>query len=98
MRETLTRYPNLSVCSFDKGFHSPENQIELTKLLDRVVLPKKGRCNKRALARQNSESFKTSHRKHSAVESEINALVIAIVTVDDAGKGSPRKEVHELSK
>ena len=25
-------------------------------------------------------------------------FVIAIVTVDDAGKGSPRKEVHEFSK
>jgi hypothetical protein len=76
MRETRTRYPNLSVCSFDKGFHSPENQIELTKLLDRVVLPKKGRCNKRELARQNSEAFKTSRRKHSAVESGINALEV----------------------
>ena len=25
-------------------------------------------------------------------------FVIAIVTVDDPGKGGPRKEVHELSK
>lgn len=74
--ETQARYPNLSVCSFDKGFHSPENQIELAKLLDRVVLPKKGRCNQRESARQNSEAFKASRRKHSAVESGINALEV----------------------
>jgi hypothetical protein len=76
IRETQARYSNLSVCSFDKGFHSPGNQIELAKLLDRVVLPKKGRCNKRELARQSSEAFKASRRKHSAVESGINALEV----------------------
>ena len=76
IRETQARYPNLSVCSFDKGFHSPENQIELAQLLDRVVLPKKGRCNQRELARQNSAAFKTSRRQHAAVESGINALEV----------------------
>ena len=74
--ETQARYPNLSVCSFDKGFHSPENQLELAKKLDRVVLPKKGRCNKKEQERQNSEAFKTSRCKHSAVESGINALEV----------------------
>ncbi len=74
--ETQARYPTLRVCSFDKGFHSPANQIELAKKLDRVVLPKKGRCNKMEQERQNSEEFKTSRRKHSAVESGINALEV----------------------
>ena len=76
IRETRARYSNLSVCSFDKGFHSPENQIELAHLLDRVVLPKKGRCNKPERARQSSEAFKISRRQHSAVESGINALEV----------------------
>ena len=40
------------------------------------MLPKKGRCNKLELARQSSEAFKTSRRKHSAVESGINALEV----------------------
>ena len=31
--ETQARYPDLRVCSFDKGFHSPANQIELAKKL-----------------------------------------------------------------
>jgi len=74
--ETQVRYPNLRVCSFDKGFHSPENQIELAKRLDRVVLPKKGRCNKREHERESSEAFKITRRKHSAVESGINALEV----------------------
>ena len=74
--ETQARYPDLRVCSFDKGFHSPENQLELAKKLDRVVLPKKGRCNKIEQERQSSEEFKSSRRKHSAVESGINALEV----------------------
>ena len=74
--ETQARYPNLSVCSFDKGFHSPSNQVELAKRLDRVVLPKKGRCNKAEQERENSEAFIASRRQHSAVESGINALEV----------------------
>ena len=74
--ETQSRYPALRVCSFDKGFHSPANQLELAKKLDRVVLPKKGRCNKTEQERQNSEEFKSSRRQHSAVESGINALEV----------------------
>ena len=74
--ETQARYPALRVCSFDKGFHSPTNQVELAKRLDRVVLPQKGRCNKTEQERQNSEAFKRSRRQHSAVESGINALEV----------------------
>jgi hypothetical protein len=74
--ETQARYPDLRVCSFDKGFHSPTNQVELAKRLDRVVLPKKGRCNKTEQEREHSEAFITSRRKHSAVESGINALEV----------------------
>jgi len=74
--ETQARYPNLMVCSFDKGFHSPENQVELAKKLDRVVLPKKGRCNQQEQERQSSEEFRASRRQHSAVESGINALEV----------------------
>ncbi len=28
------KYPNLSRCSFDKGFHSPDNQKELSNIPD----------------------------------------------------------------
>ncbi len=74
--ETQVRYPGLKGCSYDKGFHSPENQIELAKKLDHLTLPKKGRCNKAEKDRQSNEAFRTSRRKHSAVESGINALEV----------------------
>jgi hypothetical protein len=76
IKQTQKKYPALAVCSFDKGFHSPHNQIELARTLDRVVLPKKGRCNKAEQAREDSEAFRHSRRKHSAVESGINALEV----------------------
>jgi IS5 family transposase len=74
--EAQQKYPELTACSFDKGFHSPENQIELAALLDQVVLPKKGRCNKKEQDRESSPAFRKSKRKHSAVESCINALEV----------------------
>jgi hypothetical protein len=74
--ETQARYPDFNGCSYDKGFHSPENQIALAKKLEHLVLPKKGRCNKKEKERESSEAFRTSKRKHSAVESGINALEV----------------------
>ena len=74
--EAQNKYPSLTACSFDKGFHSPENQLGLTELLDQVVLPKKGRCNKKEQEKENSPEFRDSKKKHSAVESGINALEV----------------------
>lgn len=76
VEETQARFPKLNGCSFDKGFHSPENQIELKSLLDNPVLPKKGKRNKTELERENEENFKAAKRQHSAVESAINALEV----------------------
>jgi hypothetical protein len=76
IEQTQKKYPALAVCSFDKGFHSPQNQIELAAMLERLVLPKKGRCNKAEQAREGSEAFRCARRKHSAVESGINALEV----------------------
>ncbi len=67
-------FPALNCCSFDKGFHSPLNQIELRKILDAVALPKKGKLSKQEGEYQHSEQFKAIRKKHSAVESAINAL------------------------
>ena len=38
---TLTSWSKLRSISYDKGFHSPDNQIKLKKIVDVVVLPKK---------------------------------------------------------
>ena len=69
-----TAFPSLSVCSFDKGFYSPSNQVDISEFLDQVVLPKKGRRNQAETERETSPEFKAAKRQHSAVESAINAL------------------------
>jgi len=74
IKATKERHANIVSCSFDKGFHSKNNQIELSKLLDMVVLPRKGKLSKAAQAIESSPEFKHLRRKHSAVESSINAL------------------------
>jgi hypothetical protein len=74
IKASKERYVNIVSCSFDKGFHSKNNQIELSKLLDTVVLPRKGKPSKAVQAIESSPEFKNLRRKHSAVESSINAL------------------------
>jgi hypothetical protein len=72
--ETKERFPELISCSFDKGFHSPKNQEDLAEILDKVVLPRKGKLSAINKEIENSEDFKEARRKHSAIESSINAL------------------------
>lgn len=74
VKETREKFPKLSLCSFDKGFHSPQNQIDLKTELDHVVLPKKGRLSLADKEREDSLEFIEARQKHSAVESAINAL------------------------
>ena len=74
IEETQRRFADFKTCSFDKGFHSPYNQKQLASLLDKVVLPRKGRLSAINKQIENSEEFKQARRKHSAVESSINAL------------------------
>lgn len=42
---TKRKYANLSSCSFDKGFYSPENKKRLRELLEFLILPKKGKLS-----------------------------------------------------
>ncbi len=72
--EAKNRFENLSGCSFDKGFYTPNNRVQLAEILDEVVLPKKGRLSENDKQSQSSEEFIEYRRKHSAVESSINAL------------------------
>lgn len=76
IQETKARFPELNRCSFDKGFHSKENQEGLSEELDVVALPRKGKLSKQAREIEKSEEFINAHDKHSAVESAINALEV----------------------
>jgi hypothetical protein len=73
---TKAQFPSFNACSFDKGFHSPENQKELKTLIDQVVLPKKGKLSKADQEREYAAEFIPAKKQHSAVESAINALEV----------------------
>jgi transposase, IS5 family len=76
VKETKERFSELSSCSFDQGFHSPDNQRELAQLLECVILPKRGKLSKSEQARQQTQTFVDGRRQHAAVESAINALEV----------------------
>ena len=67
-------YPELRACSFDRGFHSPDNRVLLDGLLDVNALPGKGYLSKANQEREAEESFVAARRAHPAVESAINGL------------------------
>ncbi len=72
--ETQAMYPQLIGCSFDRGFHSPDNRRELDKQLEHNGLPRKGRLTQADRERENAAPFKAARRQHPAVESAINNL------------------------
>jgi hypothetical protein len=73
---TKAQFPSFNACSFDKGFHNPDNQKELKNHLDQVVLPKKGKLSKADQEREYAPEFRQAKQQHSAVESAINALEV----------------------
>ena len=74
VEQTKQRFDALRSVSMDKGFHSVDNQAKLRKIVDLVVMPKKGRLSVVDRERQSDPEFVTLRRQHSAVESAINAL------------------------
>ena len=69
VKEAQERFPGLRVASFDRGFHSPENQVELDKMLDFNAMPKKGKLNEAERARRSDPLFKKMANWHSGIES-----------------------------
>ena len=74
IEETGGMYPEFKSCSFDQGFHSPNNRRRLDEILEGNFLPKKGKLGKKDAERQSSEEFVEARRQHPAVESAINSL------------------------
>jgi len=74
VEDAKARFPALRQCSFDRGYHSPENQKKMGELLERVVLPVKGRGSQESRAYEATEAFVQARRQHPAVESAIHAL------------------------
>ena len=60
--------------SFDRGFHTPENQIALTELVLHPCLPKPGHRQAEQQEREATVEFREARRRHAGVESAIGAL------------------------
>jgi hypothetical protein len=74
--ETCARFPRVRSASMDKGFHSPANQAQLAKIVALPVVPKKGKRSAAELERESDPAFIRLRRRHSGVESAINALEV----------------------
>lgn len=74
VKKTIEKFPCIKGVSFDKGFHSPENQNTLRKDLVHCVLPRKGNLDSHEKAYESTRVFVERRKKHAAVESAINAL------------------------
>lgn len=74
VEQTQALFPDLTQCSFDRGFHSPANQGALADLLEVAVLPKMGRLSATDKQRESSDEFVQGRCQHPAVESCINNL------------------------
>jgi IS5 family transposase len=72
--EDLIKLYRIRSWSFDKGFWHKENKAMLEKHVEKVVMPKKGKCNKLEQEEEGHRSFKLLRNQHSAVESNINEL------------------------
>jgi len=74
VEDTRKKFPDLLICSFDKGFYTPKNKEDLEKELETTILSKKGKLSLKEQEVEKSEEFRKYKNKHSAVESAISAL------------------------
>jgi hypothetical protein len=60
--------------SFDRGFHSPENQRELAEIVAHPCLPMPGANQARQQKAEATVEFRQARQRHPGIESAINAL------------------------
>jgi transposase, IS5 family len=68
--------------SFDRAFHTPDNQEKLAALVDHPCIPKKGRYSGHKQQEEASVEFRQARQSHPGIESAIGAL--------QAGNGQER--------
>lgn len=72
--------------SYDRGFHTPDNQRDLAQIIARPCLPKPGAKQAAAQAAEATLQWRAARRRHPGVESAIGAL--------QAGNGLERSRDH----
>ncbi|OFY83421.1 MAG: hypothetical protein A2275_17080 [Bacteroidetes bacterium RIFOXYA12_FULL_35_11] len=74
LKEKITSKYTVFSWSFDKGFWSKLNKVELQEKVEKVILPKKGKRNQIEEEEETDKLYRKLRHKHSAVESNINEL------------------------
>jgi transposase, IS5 family len=69
-----SKYSAIKSCSFDKGFWSKYNKELLSKIIEILLMSKKGRLTKAEELELKSKINIKLRKKHSSVESSINGL------------------------
>jgi transposase, IS5 family len=64
----------IEAASFDRGFHSPDNQRELAEVIAQPCLPKPGAKQAAAQAEQATLHWRAARQHHPGIESAIGAL------------------------
>jgi transposase, IS5 family len=64
----------VSHASFDRGFHSPENQEQLAKIVTHPCVPMPGANQAQQQEAEATVEFRQARQRHPGVESAINAL------------------------
>ncbi len=74
--KTLQEFLNgkMESLSLDRGFHTPDNQVQLLKIVKHPCLPKPG--SKQAAKQEEAATvqFRQARQRHSGIESAIGAL------------------------
>jgi hypothetical protein len=68
------RQGRIARASFDRGFHSPENQEELAKIIKHPCLPTSGANQAAKQERTATVEFREARQSHPGIESAIGAL------------------------
>src|SRR3990172_8264521 len=75
MRKLKKRFDGkIERASFDRAFHTPQNQQELAKIVAHPCLPKKGPESGRQQQEEATVEFRQARQSHPGVESAIGAL------------------------
>ena len=67
--------------SFDRGFHSPENQRELVKLVEQPCLPKPGHVQAQRQEQEATVEFRQARRRHRGSSRQLASCSLAMVWI-----------------
>ncbi|EAY25610.1 transposase (IS4 family) protein [Microscilla marina ATCC 23134] len=73
IQENYAKY-RIASWSFDRNFGSKENREELSKVVDYLVMPKKGKVSKKEREKLKQKEYSKYKRQHATVEANINQL------------------------